>query len=368
MNTTLSELYGDVTNPAGLGSIAALYKEGKKKIKNLTRHDVERFLESSRTYTLHKLTRKHFPRRKILAAKPRVILTCDLGDFSALQKHNNGVKYILFCLDVFSRYLQVATLTSKSRQSSLIALKSILDTEKFKGVSRLFTDLGTEFYNQDVKNYLKSKRIILYSNYSRETKASLAERLIKTMKIKIFKFLTEKNTLRYIDVLQSIVNTYNNSPHRGLGDGQTPAQVHDMRAVNDLRTQFRRMYLKQSLAGKPATSKLAVGTVVRLQLSSRTQFKFHKGYKISNTEELFKIRQIDSSSSPTVYYLSDLAGEEVKGAFYREELIKAALPEYYQVDVLRSKIVKGRRKYLVHWRGYADTFDSWVNATDLIKK
>lgn len=368
MNDTLSELYGDVTSPAGLGSIDSLYKEGRKKIKNLTRRDVETFLQGNRTYTLHKPTRRRFTRASILAPKNRVIVSCDTGNFAALQKHNQGVKYIMFCLDVFSRYLQVATLKNMTRQSSLRALKSILENEKFKGVSRLFTDLGSEFYNQDVKNYLKSKRIKLYSNFSRETKASLAERVIKTIKSKVYKYMTEKNTLRYIDVLQSIVNTYNNSPHRGLGAQQTPAQVHDLHTLSDLRTQFRRMYLYQPRATKPVSSTLAVGDVVRVQLSSRTQFPFHKHYLVGNSEELFNIARVNNSHKVPTYYLSDLAGEEVKGLFYREELIKTSLPQYYHVDVLKSKIVRGKRKYFVHWRGYPDTFDSWIDAEDFLKQ
>ena len=365
MNVILERIYGDLSLPAGLGSIRALYREGRKRIKNLTLRDVKAFLQGNRTYTLHKPILKRFPRRKILAPKPRVILICDLGDFSALQKHNRGVKYIMFCLDVFSRYLQVASLTSKSSLNSLKALKTMIESEQFKGVSRLFTDLGTEFYNQQVKKYLSSKRVTLYSNYSRETKASLAERVVKTIKSKIYKYLTQNNTLTYIDVLPTMVATYNHTPHRGLGGSRTPAQVHQLRDFRDVRTQFRRMYLNQPRVKKPVSSNLAVGDIVRLQHLARTQFKFNKGYKVNNTEELFRIRRVDTSQKIPTYYLRDLAGEDVDGAFYGEELTKSTLPDQYQVDVLRSKIERGKRKYLVHWRGYPEKFDSWIDASDL---
>lgn len=367
MNTLLDNIYRDISNPAGLGSVQKLYNEGRKRNKNLTLKDVKSFLEGNRTYTLHKTTRKKFPRRKILAPKPRVIVSCDLGDFSALQKHNRGVKYVMFCLDVFSRFLKVFPLTSKSAKSSLSALRTILESDKFKGVSRVFTDLGTEFYNNEIKKYLTSKRITLYSNYSRETKASLAERVIKTIKSKIYKYLTQNNTLTYIDILPTLVDTYNNTPHRGLRSNQSPVQVHRLSDLQDIKKQFRLMYLSHPTGKKAVSSKLSVGDIVRLQLLSRTQFKFNKAYKINNTEELFKIRRVDTSQKIPVYYLRDLADEDVKGAFYREELTKSSLPDQYQVDVLRSKTDKGEKKYFVHWRGYPNKFNSWISKSDLMR-
>ena len=105
-----------VTTPAELGSVQKLYSEGRKRNKNLTLDDVQSFLKGDRTHTLRNTTRKKFHRRNILAPKPWVVVSCDLGDFSALQKHKRGVKYIMFCLDVFSRYLQVVPLTSKSTE------------------------------------------------------------------------------------------------------------------------------------------------------------------------------------------------------------------------------------------------------------
>lgn len=366
MNALLSRLYKDYSHPAGLGGVDRLYKEAKKLDENITTDRVKSFLEGVRTYTLHKPTRTRFPRRKIIAPKPRVILSCDLGDFSHLQKYNKGFKYIMVCIDVFSRYLQVFTLKNKSSLSSLHALKSILDTEHSKGYSRLFTDLGGEFYNKEVKKYLSANRIKLYSNFSRETKASLAERVLKTIKYKIYKYLTEYNTLSYIDVLPGIVHAYNNSPHKGLGGRRTPSQVHQLKNTEDILSQFKRMYLNDSSSKTSVSHPLAVGDTVRLQKLSRTQFQFHKGYKVNNTEEIFKVKKIDTSDKNLpVYYLEDLAGDNIQGIFYKEELIKVKLPETFPVDILKSKVVNGKRRYYVQWRGYPSSFNSWISASDL---
>ena len=270
-------------------------------------------------------------------------------------------------MDVFSRYLQAIPLKNKSAHSSKEALKSIFESNELKRYSRLFTDLGSEFYNKIVKKYLVEKKIKLYSNYSREVKSGLIERVLKTIKEKIYKYLTLNNTLKYIDVLPDIIKAYNETPHSSLGENQTPTDVHRLRKMKDIIAQFRRMYINKPKVKKPISSGLAVGDIVRLQLLSRTQFKFHKGYTISNTEELFRIKSVDKSQKIPVYYIEDLAGEDVKGIFYRDELIKTKLPEEFRVNILKSKVRKGVRSYYVSWTGYPSSFNSWIPASDLRK-
>lgn len=83
--------------------------------------------------------------------------------------------------------------------------------------------------------------------------------------------------------------------------------------------------------------------------------------------ELFKIDKVMLSKSPIVYRLIDLAGENVKGTFYAEELQRTTLPDVYKVEaVLRSRRKRGGvKEYLVKWMGYPDSFNSWVNAKDI---
>ena len=75
-----------------------------------------------------------------------------------------------------------------------------------------------------MKKMLASKKVKLYSVFSQETKASIAERFIRTLKGKLYKYMTAHNTLNYMTALPEIVKTYNLSPHRGL-KGKTPVEV-----------------------------------------------------------------------------------------------------------------------------------------------
>ncbi len=86
MENLLRSIYYNPASPAGLGGIDKLYKKAKEINPIVRRKDVKAFLKGSRVYTLHKLQRKKFPRRKVVSAGPRIILSCDLADLGVLQK------------------------------------------------------------------------------------------------------------------------------------------------------------------------------------------------------------------------------------------------------------------------------------------
>ena len=213
-----------------------------------------------------------------------------------------------------------------------------------------------------MKKLLKSKGITLYSVSSREIKAAIAERFIRTLKGKLFRYMTHQNTKKYVNILSDVVNSYNLTHHRGLGGDHTPSEIHQLTDPNEIQVQFKRMYKMPRSSYKSVISNLPVGEYVRL---SQVKPTFKKGYTIQNTLEIFRIVRIDTTQSPTIYFLEDLQGEPLKGAFYREELIPTTPPTTYEIDIIKSKIVSGRKKYLVKWRGYPDKFNSWIDESQL---
>ena len=87
---------------------------------------------------------------------------------------------------------------------------------------------------------------------------------------------------------------------------------------------------------------------------------------MQNTIEIFKIQSTDTSQNPMVYYLEDLNSEPITGIFYRDELTPTHLPEFFHIDVLKSKTVSGRKKYFVHRHGYPDSFNSWIDQDQMV--
>ena len=174
--------------------------------------------------------------------------------------------------------------------------------------------------------------------------------------------MTHQNTKKYIHIIPDVINSYNVTQHRGLGGKHTPAEIHRLTDPDEIQDQFKRMYKTPSSKHKTITSTLSIGEYVRL---SQIKPTFKKGCTIQSTLEMFKVIRVDDTQSPTIYFIEDLQGEPIKGIFYREELVPTAPPETYQIDIIRSKIVAGKKKYLVQWRGYPDNFNSWIDESQI---
>ena len=131
----------------------------------------------------------------------------------SLSKYNKGFKYLLCFIDLFSKYAWVIPLKDKKGTSIVNAFKKII-LEKRKP-NKVWVDHGSEFYNPSFKDFLKISNTEMYSAYN-EGKSVVAERFIKTLKNKIFKHMTAISKNVYIDVLNDIVNKYNNAVHRTI--------------------------------------------------------------------------------------------------------------------------------------------------------
>ena len=127
----------------------------------------------------------------------------DLVDMSSLARFNKGYKFLLTCIDVFSKFAWVVSLENKTGESLAHGFQTILDTGR--SPEKLQTDKGTEFLNRNFQSFLKEKSIHFFTTNS-ELKASVVERFNRTLKTRMWKYFTAKNTRVYIDILQDIVH------------------------------------------------------------------------------------------------------------------------------------------------------------------
>ena len=366
MDSLLDKVYTDIVNSTGsFTGVNNLYYETKKIDPNVSIKQIKNYLKDKNSYTLHKLTRKRFPRRRVVSPKPKIIAGSDLIDMQNLSKQNNGVRFILIVIDLFSRFASVETLKGKNADLVAEKLKIILQSVDFNGIVKLQTDEGSEYYNKTVKNLLKKRGIQLYSTQSREIKVSIAERFIRTLKSRIYKYMTHNNVLRYVDVLKQIVENYNDTKHRTLGE--TPRVVHNIIDIRKIRFFFKKIHKLKREVKNNISRDLDVGESVSIANIGRHNL-FMKGFKVQNTKEIFKIKNINSLFSPKTYYLEDLEGEPIIGTFYREELVPTSVPKYFDIEIKRRKTINNVTNYLVHWVGYPDKYDSWINIDQIIKK
>ena len=155
---------------------------------------------------------------------------------------------------------------NKTAHSLLEVFDSILS--EGRKPEKLRTDKGTEFLNETFQQYLKKKNIHFYTA-NNEPKASVVERVNRTLKSKLYHYFTAVNSLHYIDVLQDLVNSYNNTYHRSIGCA--PVTVSLLNVGNIRRKLYGEM---NSIA--PKKFKFRVGDNVRLSLRKRL---FQKGIK-----------------------------------------------------------------------------------------
>ena len=93
---------------------------------------------------------------------------------------------------------------------------------------------------------------------------------------------------------------------------------------------------------------------------------FAKGYLPNFTDELFRISRVNNTSPPS-YRIIDLEGEEIKGIFYNQELVKTTQQTSHRAEVLNSRTRNGIKEHLVRWVGHSDKHNSWVKDSDLVK-
>ena len=181
----------------------------KFKPKGYTKKQVRELLQSQDTYTLHKPTKRRFPRRRVVVYGIDHQWQADLVDLAKLSSYNKGFKYLLTCIDVLSQYPWVVPLTLKD--AFHVIFKS-----GWRPI-RLQTDKGTEFINRVFQKFLKEHDMHFFTTYNEETKAGIVESFNRTLKTKRWKYLTHRETLTYVDVISKMVASYNHTVHRTIG-------------------------------------------------------------------------------------------------------------------------------------------------------
>ena len=88
---------------------------------------------------------------------------------------------------------------------------------------------------------------------------------------------------------------------------------------------------------------------------------FAKGYTPNWSEEVFVIKKV-KNTVPWTYVINDLSGEEIMGTFYEKELQTIDQQEFRIEKVIKKK----SDKLYVKWKGYDNSFDSWIDKKDLV--
>jgi len=343
--TTLEKIYYDPTHPAGFGGVSKLKSASQKSMKK-----TRKFLSKQLAYTLHRPMRKRFPTRPYKTSGINDLWQLDLMEMIPYAKINNGYKYILNCIDVFSRFARAVPLKTKSAAEVSTALNKLLVNEKPRHIQ---TDEGKEFYNSNVKSLFKKLNINHYSVFS-QFKASYVERFNRTLRERLSKYFTKVGNKKWINVLQNIINSYNNSKHRGID--KKPAEVNKNNESEIWEKQNNRIIKTKTI------KRHQIGNYVRV--SKINNSPFIKNFDNNWSDEVFQIYDVNIKDSPVMYKIKDFKGEKIQGKFYHEELQVIAKPTLFRIEkIIKSKGVGKNKQHYVKWAGYKEP--TWIKASDI---
>ena len=259
-------------------------------------------------------------------------------------------------MDVFSKYAWVKPIKNKTSDTVAKAFKEIFNESRRKP-KKLWTDRGGEFIGlidqtpgesgefdcphcgksnknksgltqhlsrfcpvlfpeKAKENTTKLRNIILYHTEGKN-KASIAERFVKTIKGKMWKYMTENKTKKIIDVLDDLVDEYNNTEHSTIK--MTPTEASKWENEEKVfNTAFMVDGTKKDIEKEISKIDLKVNDRVRI---TRKKKEGAKGYEANWSDEIFKIREI-KKTKPLTFLLSDAKDHHIIGPFYKQEIQK----------------------------------------------
>ena len=310
-------------------------------------------LSSFDSYTLHKEARRHKHNPSYSHFK-RYQMQCDVIDVQELQKANDGRKYILACIDTFTRKAFVRAMTNKRAATVTKYFDDILK-EAVIHPTTLVVDRGSEFTNTTFLNYCKSKNIKVVHNFT-GIHAAYIERFNRTFQSLLYRYLTSRESHHYLSALQALVTGYNSRVHRIIK--MTPNEAE----VGQNQKQLSRTSMERFGKYKMVKHvKLFKGQLVRIR---KDKTKFARGYHRQNQEEVFRIAHIYTHLPIPLFKLeSENAQEQIRGNFYAADLVPVKNVKY-KIESILKKRGKGKQvEYLVKFWGYKDP--SWVKKNDV---
>ena len=297
---------------------------------------------------LHAPARKRFQTRQTVTLGINDLWQTDLVEMGTLPKYGNqNYRYILMVIDTFSKKGYARKLKSKTGPEVAGAMRSIIK-EAGAAPRNIQSDEGKEYYNKHFKQLMKEHDINHYHTFS-DKKAAIVERWNRTIKTRMWKKFTERNSTKWIDILDDIIADYNNAKHSTIKMAPNAVGKDDEDNIKMLLGVSKTSIAK---------AKFQVGDVVRI---NRYKNIFVKGYKPNWTEELFKVKKV-KNTVPVTYLLEDLLGEEIEGSFYEQEMKRTKLPDFARIEKIlaRKKDRAGKvTKIKVRWLNYPSKFDSW---------
>jgi hypothetical protein len=381
INSYLSKRYYDVMQPASFTSVYKLFNTIKHEgVYDVSLDRVKKWAMGQDALTMNKRpSYKSKIRRKVVSGLTWSLFDADLLVLNQerFKSANSNHAYILVCVDVLSSFARVAAIKTKGSQDVLDGFKRIFEKEG-KYPSSIRSDRGNEFSNQLLANYMKAHNINHYFAAGTSFKANYSEVFIRTLKSRLFKLFQHRNSYKYIDVLQSMVESYNNTYNSSIK--MTPAEVN---GNNEQEIWFKKYFPPKAYknAFKKAAKlqrrrkhhhdndspfKYAIGAHVRV---TYLREQFARDYDISYSGEIYTIYDRRISQGQPIYYLKDYNKVKLTETFYQWELqeIDFNPKQTFKIEkIVKKRTRNGVKESLVKYQFWPASYNEWIPDKKLI--
>ena len=352
----LQNVYFTPKSPGSFGSVQKVWKHIRED-GVVSLNELKQWLLEQDEFTSYRSYKQKFRRPRVVVPYVDAVWGTDVAHMTQFAKDNDNFGYFVVFIDLFSRFAFASPLKTLKGVEMKATLQELFTKGKCE---KLFSDRGTEYVNKVVENYLKSENVQHYTSLN-EKKVAHAERLIKNIKKKLFKYMNYKNTRRWVDVLEPFIQAYNNTYHRTIQ--MTPAEARKSDSYTVWTNQYEQPRRKARRVAKPRNKSLyrfKIGDRVKL-LALRKPFD--REYQQAFTTEVFTIIDRAIKDGIDVYSIKDELNKPILGKFYANELTRVIVPDdkTYKIEkVLKRRTRNGRKEIYVKWLGYNNSFNSWV--------
>jgi hypothetical protein len=355
---SVEKIFHDIKNRAFLSNASNLHAQlksssGMRNNQHVSKKEISKYLQSQEVHTLHKPVLKKIKRNHYNLWGANLLMEIDLADLTSLKKYNDGITFLLVAIDTFSKFTFVAPLRNKTAKEILKGFRQILGKCKIYPKT-VQSDSGKEFKNKWFSSMLNHHNIKQNFNITNSPfKNAIIERMIRTLKERIFKYLTFTNKRRYIDILQQLVDNYNDTVHSTtkFRPNAAVSELNQMAVYKNIKAKYTKGGREKNI---PAI--LSENDLVRIPLKKNI---FGKGYVPAWSREIFVISRVVYKRPHPVYIVSDLHGREIDEKLYQVQLQKIPHPPY---DIVLAKNnLKKNKKILV----YRNNSRVWIDQSQL---
>ena len=238
----------------------------------------------------------------------------DFADMQLISTFNKRICFLLCVINIFSKYVWVIPSKNKKGTTITNVFQNILDESNCKP-NKIWVDKSSKFYNRSMKSFLQNNNVEMYSTNNEEISVFL-ERFIRTLKNKIYKYMTSISKNVYIEKLDDIVNKYHRHNKYNIYHKTIKMKLADVNPS---------MYIDFDMENNKEGTKLKVRDNVRI---SKYKNILAKEFQVLNwSEEISVIKKV-KNTVPWTYVISDLNGEEIVGTFDEKELQKIIQKEF----------------------------------------